>query len=512
MLALPFITERTGFSGLIFATGPSIKFGQLYMEELVNNIERNPKLKRVQAWKKDHKGLQLPMAGETSNPLSWKTIYSKEEIKSCIGKIKSCTFTESNVSFHLFTLIDEISILIRIFFFLSQDIYGLLTVTPTCSGYLLGSCNWLIESNSTKVVYISGSSVIRTHPKAMAPEQLENADLMIMNSLQIPVNKNEDLNVNGLEFVTHIRNCISGGGNVLIPCYASGAIYEQIDFVVKHLETSGMIAVPIYFISSIAEASLAYSNIAGEWLREDYMAKVYATEEPFNHGLYLKQSRVRIFKNISDRVLNQDFRQPCVLFAGHPSLRYGDVVHFIELWGQNPKNLMLITDNDFPLFQALKPYQPLHMKVIQCSFQSCLCFSQANQILGNIKPKNLLIPDKYTIEYISDNDPMLKNERSVEEISIVPMEETTMFKYKINETVKISIKNQFEKVVIDEKLAERLQIFTSNLGTISTLDGVLNATDNQYRLERPAKISKKDKVKKEDDDGKEGFAPGFRQV
>ena len=100
MLALPFITERTGFSGLIFATAPSIKFGQMYMEELVNNIERNPKLKRVQAWKKDYKTLQLSLiGGDSTDPLSWKTIYSREEIKNCIGKIKSCTFTESNVSF-----------------------------------------------------------------------------------------------------------------------------------------------------------------------------------------------------------------------------------------------------------------------------------------------------------------------------------------------------------------------------------------------------------------------------
>lgn len=35
--------------------------------------------------------------------------------------------------------------------------------------------------------------------------------------------------------------------------------------------------------------------------------------------------------------------QPCVVFCGHPTLRFGDVVHFIELWGNNPKNCIIFT-------------------------------------------------------------------------------------------------------------------------------------------------------------------------
>ena len=41
--------------------------------------------------------------------------------------------------------------------------------------------------------------------------------------------------------------------------------------------------------------------------------------------------------------MNSDYRQPCVVFCGHPSLRFGDAVHFIELWGNNPNNLVIFT-------------------------------------------------------------------------------------------------------------------------------------------------------------------------
>lgn len=38
-----------------------------------------------------------------------------------------------------------------------------------------------------------------------------------------------------------------------------------------------------------------------------------------------------------------EFRQPCVVFTGHPSLRFGDVVHFMELWGKSSLNTIIFT-------------------------------------------------------------------------------------------------------------------------------------------------------------------------
>lgn len=40
---------------------------------------------------------------------------------------------------------------------------------------------------------------------------------------------------------------------------------------------------------------------------------------------------------------SSEFRQPCVVFTGHPSLRFGDVVHFMELWGKSSLNTIIFT-------------------------------------------------------------------------------------------------------------------------------------------------------------------------
>lgn len=37
------------------------------------------------------------------------------------------------------------------------------------------------------------------------------------------------------------------------------------------------------------------------------------------------------------------YQSPCVVFTGHPSLRCGDSVHFMETWGSSAKNAVFFT-------------------------------------------------------------------------------------------------------------------------------------------------------------------------
>jgi len=39
--------------------------------------------------------------------------------------------------------------------------------------------------------------------------------------------------------------------------------------------------------------------------------------------------------------LSNNFKSPCVVFTGHPSLRYGDAVHFVELWRRDSKSTVI---------------------------------------------------------------------------------------------------------------------------------------------------------------------------
>lgn len=101
------------------------------------------------------------------------------------------------------------------------------------------------------------------------------------------------------------------------------------------------------------------------------------------------------------------------MFCGHPSLRFGDAVHFIDLWGNNPKNCIIFTgfysstsnlfisstvfvEPDFDYIDALAPYQPLQMKVAHCAIDTSLNFTQANKLIRELKPATLVVPEVYT--------------------------------------------------------------------------------------------------------------------
>lgn len=49
---------------------------------------------------------------------------------------------------------------------------------------------------------------------------------------------------------------------------------------------------------------------------------------------------------------SSEFRQPCVVFTGHPSLRFGDVVHFMELWGKSSLNTIIFTGEERSTLKA----------------------------------------------------------------------------------------------------------------------------------------------------------------
>lgn len=105
MLALPFITERTEFSGVVYATEPTVNFGKSYMEEVVKYIERVPKIKQAKLWKNLAVFKQLPFLYGLDNyhngkPNTWQGIYTLKEVNSSLSKIKVVGFAEKVVSKH----------------------------------------------------------------------------------------------------------------------------------------------------------------------------------------------------------------------------------------------------------------------------------------------------------------------------------------------------------------------------------------------------------------------------
>lgn len=58
---------------------------------------------------------------------------------------------------------------------------------------------------------------------------------------------------------------IRAGGNVLVPCYSSGVIYDLLECLYQFIESANLGTTPFYFISPVANSSLEFSQIFAEW-------------------------------------------------------------------------------------------------------------------------------------------------------------------------------------------------------------------------------------------------------
>ena len=54
-------------------------------------------------------------------------------------------------------------------------------------------------------------------------------------------------------------------GTVLLPCAPTGIVYDLLEVLAQHLSNVGLGQTNFYLVSPVADASLAYANILGEW-------------------------------------------------------------------------------------------------------------------------------------------------------------------------------------------------------------------------------------------------------
>lgn len=240
-------SEETGFSGTVYATEPTLQIGRFFLEELVEYIEMSPKTNIAAHWKDIQTHLPAPL-NEAFKPKSWKNIFSMEDIQNCLARVKIAGYDEK------------------------LDIFGALTVSPVSSGFCLGSSNWVISSGHEKISYISGSSTLTTHPRPINQTALKNSDVVIMSGLTQAPHVNPDSMLG--ELCMNVSVTLRNGGSVLIPCYPSGVVYDLFECLSSSLDSHGLSQIPMFFISPVADSSLAYSNILAEWLSSVKQNKV----------------------------------------------------------------------------------------------------------------------------------------------------------------------------------------------------------------------------------------------
>ena len=94
-----------------------------------------------------------------------------------------------------------------------------------------------------------------------------------------------------------------------------------------------------------------------------------------NHELSLAFSIISLCVCPSGE-LGSVYQTPCVVFTGHPTLRCGDAVHFMETWGSSSKNAVIFTgeeDTTFVSTLCMCVYGYTSLFDCDASLRVCVC-------------------------------------------------------------------------------------------------------------------------------------------
>ncbi|KAL3110079.1 hypothetical protein niasHT_015682 [Heterodera trifolii] len=465
LVALPFYTEGTGFTGTVYATDPTYQLGKLVMEDLCDMFERVDRPAEDVSWAWKTLCRSFPNA-PLSDPNEWRTFYTRETMEKSLARIRRVFFREEIV------------------------VNGELRVSAFSSGYAIGSSNWLLQTEHHRLGYLAPSSLRHSHTKPMELTAFGQLDSLLITSLST-ADQTPDLTV--YKFSSAVIETLKMGGNVLIPVTPTGLVYDMFECVLKTIELQNVSRnIPIYFVSTVAESSLQFAQIFPEWLSEDKSSRVYKPEEPFFHSELARTGRIRVYDSLHGP-FSRECRQPCVVFAGHPSLRIGEIVQLLDLWGGMSRNAIIMIDPDYPLETYYAPYKSLAIRAYYYPIETRLDGTQVlNKIIGECGPKQVLFPEEYASAFST--------------LQALPMRAMS---FRQNESVSLDS----AKGLADGAKRKRIRFQTEllmglnvsgDLQGLCPINGLLSAYDNTLELrpieQRPQKRKEREIADKSEED------------
>ncbi|XP_073288491.1 uncharacterized protein [Primulina huaijiensis] len=489
MMGLPFLTRNRQFSAKVYVTEATARIGQLMMEDLVTMHKEfrqfyGPENSGAPQWMKWEELEFLPLElkdvalGPDGTEFGgWMPLYSAADVKDCMLKIETLKYAEE-VCYN-----------------------GTLIIKAFSSGLEIGSCNWSISGPKGSIAYISSSVVssatamsfnykaLQRHDVTLFSdfcccndtEKLEDDNSCSGHSGNAFSNSRDDVSPEAsdtflsvserseeMERLDFICACsmdsVNAGGSVLIPIGRLGLILQLLERFALGLESENM-KVPIFFVSSVAEELIAFTNIIPEWLCQQRLDRLYSGQSLFSHVEMLTEGRLHLFSAIYSPKLILAWQEPCIVFCPHWNLRLGPAIHLIRRWF-NDKNSLLVMEEGFDANLVLLPFKPMEMKVLQCSFSSGLPLHKSLRLLKTLRPKHVLFPEMFK-QHASPSEPLFSFQYYFE-----------------NETLQIPNMKEDSELDISIELASRLHYTTLEKQDVnfSRLKGELVVEQGRHRL------------------------------
>ncbi|PVV00164.1 hypothetical protein BB559_000061 [Furculomyces boomerangus] len=241
---LPLITECTDFNGKVYITESAKEYSRYYLQEKLL-IDKNRSLNAFDIL------LQMKILNTDSyDQTTFSEIFntpnsiSLELIDDCFEKLTSVYY---NTVFYPESFVK---------------------VHCKSSGYSIGSANWSVEYKGKKIVLIGASSTVPgLHSQEFDKSIFNDAEICLVSSMQIPLidTPQPDTLKTFSQLFQQITSSIKLKGTSIIVCNPLGITYDLLEGINNHLNASNIPGSQYWFVSPVAEKTIQFGNIMGEW-------------------------------------------------------------------------------------------------------------------------------------------------------------------------------------------------------------------------------------------------------
>ncbi|KAI8646461.1 beta-lactamase-like protein [Parasitella parasitica] len=407
--------------------------------------------------------LALPSEG-------WRSIYNLKDVTSCAEKVQPVRYTET------------------------LSLFSTLNLVAYSSGYSLGSANWLLETSFKRIAFLSCSSLYpNLHPAPFDADILKDADVVVVGDLRQQSERELPYERAKSKLFVHLARTNQSLHNSIIVAPPMGIMFDLIGDIEEYFKSLGKEIgherhqTPIYVANPIADQSLKYANICGEWMNSGRHDLLYVPQMPLAHGELMNTGAVETVVSLEASVLSEtSIREPCIVFTGDSTcITKGPLMWFLNHWGQSELNTCIFIDPNSP--QDIQNDIPpdCKMNFLRLPLDTRLRSDEISSLLHthwqhtDNHTRHLLIPAIQGAELIKEEQP--------QGIQVHVYDQGV---------VRINVNRDWERVSLSEKLAKTIDptMVPNSNGTHFSAWAPINGSLNYYnnRLEIHPSVNVKD--------------------
>lgn len=290
--ALPYFTEKVGYSGTVYMTYPTKSVAPILLEDMT---------KIMKADKNDKKSLFNDGSKDSFGN------FDEFDIAQCMDKVVPIDLNQT------IKVDDEIEI--RAYY----------------AGHVLGAAMIYIKVGDQSIVYTGDYNMTPDRHLGSAWIDKCRPDLLITESTYATTVRGSKRSREH-DFLRKVHDCVAKGGKVLIPVFALGRAQELCILLEAYWERMRDLSghIPVYFAGGLTERANEYYKLFINWTNEK-IKDTFVDRNMFD------------FKHITTfRPEYADNSGPMVVFASPGMLHAGTSLNIFKKWCQDPKNMIIL--------------------------------------------------------------------------------------------------------------------------------------------------------------------------